>query len=230
MRHTHDGSPERATGLSAADAGDGLALVRGWPDLPPRAAENLQVMLAGNARFRAGEPLHPHGSPGRRRELVAGQHPVAAFFGCIDSRVPGEVVLDQGLGDVLTVRTAAHVLDSAALGSLEYGVHELGVPLIMVVGHERCGAVMAAIEVLEGGLQVPDAIRSLVEALRPAVEATRPIDDEAARTDAAVRWHTRRTVTELLDRSPVVSRAVALGGLGVVGARYDLESGEITPV
>lgn len=208
---------------------DRLEVVREWPDLPPRAADALRVMLAGNARFRSGHARHPHGSPTRRRKVAAGQQPVAAFFGCIDSRVPDEVVLDQGLGDLLTVRTAAHVLDTAALGSLEFCVHQVGVPLIMVVGHERCGAVTAAIGVLEGGVQVPNAIRRLVEVLRPAVEATRAIDDVDLRVDAAVRWHTRLTVEQLLDRSPVLTHAMEEGEVGIVAARYDLGTGEITP-
>jgi carbonic anhydrase len=187
-------------------------------------------MLDGNARFRDGHSRHPHLSPRRRHELaVEGQHPVAAFFGCIDSRVPDEMVLDQGLGDLMTIRTAAHVLDSAALGSLEFCVHQLHVPLIMVVGHEKCGAVTAAIGVLERGVMVPGAIGRLVDAIRPSVEGTRAIDDPVARLDAAVRWHTRRTVTEMLDRSPVLTHAAEEGELGIVGARYDLETGEITP-
>lgn len=208
---------------------DDLRVVRAWPALPPRAADSLRSMLAGNARFRGGRSRHPHESPTRRREVAAGQEPVAAFFGCIDSRVPDEMVLDQGLGDLMTIRTAAHILDTAALGSLEFCVHQLGVPLILVVGHERCGAVTAAISVLEGGVQVPGVIGRLVEALRPAVEATRAIDDHPARLDAAVRWHTRLTVAQLLDRSPVLTHAVEAGEVGIVGARYDLQTGEVTP-
>jgi carbonic anhydrase len=227
-------STEDASTPSTAQAGvsaeaDALRVIRSWPDLPPPAAEALQIMLAGNARFRAGHPRHPHESLSRRHEVAAGQKPMAAFYGCIDSRVPDEMVLDQGLGDLLTVRTAAHVLDDAALGSLEFCVHQLRVPLIMVVGHERCGAVTAAIRVLEGGVQVPSAIRRLVEALRPALEATRSIDDAAARLDAAVRWHTRLTVSTLLDRSPVLKDGVEAGEVGIVAARYGLETGEITP-
>jgi len=213
----------------AAPGVDDAHVVRAWAALPPRAAEALQVMLAGNARFRSGRPRHPHKSPARRRKVAAGQQPVAAFFGCIDSRVPDEVVLDQGLGDLLTVRTAAHVLDSAALGSLEFCVHQVRVPLIMVVGHQSCGAVTAAIGVIEGGARVPSAIGGLVEALRPAVEATGSIVDAARRVDAAARWHTRLTVAQLLDRSPVLTHAMEAGEVGIVAAHYGLETGEITP-
>jgi carbonic anhydrase len=200
-----------------------------WPDLPPRAQKALAALLAGNARFRAGHPRYPHRSPARRRKLAAGQHPTAAFFGCIDSRVPDETVLDQGLGDLLTIRTAGHTLDTAALGSLEFGVHQLKIPLIMVLGHESCGAVAAAIGALEHGAAAPSAIADLVEIIRPAVEATRGISDRVSRLDAAVRRHTRQTVADLLERSRLLAAAVGAGQVGVVAARYSLKTGEITP-
>jgi carbonic anhydrase len=200
-----------------------------WPGLPPRAQASLDALLAGNARFRAGHPRHPHESRARRREVAAGQHPIAVFFGCIDSRVPDEMVLDQGLGDLLTVRTAGHVLDQAALGSLEFGVHQLNTPLIMVVGHERCGAVAVAIGALEGGQAVPSAIGALVEVIRPAVEGTKGITEVVHRLDAAVRRHTRQTVVAILERSLLLAEAVAAGEVGIVAARYSLETGKITP-
>jgi carbonic anhydrase len=200
-----------------------------WPDLPPRAQKALAALLAGNARFRSGSPQHPHESPARRRKLASGQHPTAAFFGCIDSRVPNEMVLDQGLGDIVTIRTAGHALDTAALGSLEFSVHQLKVSLIMVLGHEGCGAVAAAIGALEHGVAAPSAIGDLVEIIRPAVEATRGSADRAHRLDAAVRRHTRQTVADILDRSRLLAAAVAAGKVGVVAARYSLRTGEITP-
>jgi carbonic anhydrase len=200
-----------------------------WPGLPPRAQESLDALLAGNARFRAGHPRHPHESRARRRKVASGQHPIAVFFGCIDSRVPDEMVLDQGLGDLLTVRTAGHVLDLAALGSLEFGVHQLKTPLIMVVGHERCGAVAVAIGALEGGEPVPSAIGALVEVIRPAVEGTKGITEVVLRLDAAVRRHTRQTVATILERSLLLAEAVAAGEVGIVAARYSLETGKITP-
>ncbi|HEY6798342.1 MAG TPA: carbonic anhydrase [Kineosporiaceae bacterium] len=222
---THCQGPPRAPEVSA----DGVRVVRGWPSLPGPAADVLGALVEGNARFRSGQPRHPNASPARRRQLAAGQQPLAAFFGCIDSRVPDELVLDQGLGDLLTVRTAAHVLDDAALGSLEFAVHHLRVPLIMVAGHARCGAVSASIEVLEGVAVVPDAVHALVDALRPAVAATAPVDDPAARVDAAVRWHTRLTAELLSERSPVLRSAVSAGALGIVAAHYSLDTGAITP-
>lgn len=200
-----------------------------WPELPPRAGEALAALLAGNTRFCSGHPRHPHESPSRRRKLAEAQHPRASFFGCIDSRVPDEMVLDQGLGDLLTIRTAGHVLDTAALGSLEFGVHRLEIPLIMVLGHEGCGAVAAAIGALEDGAEAPSAIGLLVESIRPAVEATRGITDRVSRLDAAVRRHTRQTVADILERSRLLAAAVAAGQVGVVAARYSLQTGRITP-
>jgi carbonic anhydrase len=216
-------------GVEPERVGTGLEVTRAWPALPPRAQQALNELLAGNERFQSGHSRHPHESKARRQELEEGQHPMATFFGCVDSRVPDEVVLDQGLGDLFTVRTAGHVVDSAVLGSLEFGVHELGIPLIMVLGHERCGAVAAAIDAVVGGLSVPGAIGHLVAAIRPAVEGTRGILEAPLRLDAAVRRHTRTTAAALLDRSPILATAVDEGRLGVVAAHYGLHSGEVQP-
>jgi carbonic anhydrase len=202
---------------------------RGWPTLPPPARTALGHLLEGNARFRSGRAQHPHQGATWRAGLAAAQHPLASIFGCVDSRVPDTIVTDQGLGDLFTTRTAGHVLDDAALGSLEFGVEELDIELLVVLGHESCGAVTAAITALDGGQHAPGAIQHLVDALRPAVRATAAIRDPRQRVDAAVRWHTRATVRRLVTESKIISTAVRKGRLGVVGARYDLDSGELAP-
>jgi carbonic anhydrase len=207
-----------------------LGAASSWPSLPPSAREPLEALLAGSARFRRGEPLQPMASLSRREELLAGQRPAAACFGCVDSRVPAEAVLDQGLGELFTIRTAGHVIDAAVLGSLEYGVHELEIPLVMVLAHERCGAVTAAIEVVDAGAQAPGAIAALVEAIRPAVEETRGIADHVERLEATIARHARATVAELQMRSPLLRGAVAAGRLSIVSAYYSLRTAEILPI
>jgi carbonic anhydrase len=201
-----------------------------WPDLPAPAQESLDALLAGNTRFRRGESRQPMASLSLREELIAGQRPGAALFGCVDSRVPAEAVLDQGLGDLFTIRTAGHVVDAAVLGSLEFGVFELQIPLIVVLGHERCGAVNASIETIEAGESAPSAIGALVEAIRPSVDETRDITDHAARLDATIARHTAVTVAELTMRSPLLRDAIEAGKLSIVGARYSLTTAEILPI
>ena len=201
-----------------------------WPSLPTAARESLENLLEGNARFRRGESRQPLASLSRREELLAGQKPAAACFGCVDSRVPAEAVLDQGLGDLFTIRTAGHVVDTAVLGSLEFGFHELEIPLIVVLGHERCGAVTAAIEILDAGEEAPGAIGTLIEAIRPAVEESRGIADPVERLDTTIDLHTRTTAAELVLRSPLLRAAVEGGRLSIVPVRYSLSTAEILPI
>jgi carbonic anhydrase len=140
----------------------------------------------------------------------------------VDSRVPPEIVFDRGLGDLFVIRTAAHVVDGAALGSIEYGVEELHVPLVVVMGHERCGAVVASIEAVDAGARAPGDIATLVEGIRPSVDAARGLPGD--RTDNTVRANVQRTV-QRLDASPILHEAWVAGHLKIVGARYELDSG-----
>src|SRR5262245_58593416 len=111
----------------------------------------LQQLLEGHRRYVTGNPLHPHQTAVHRAAIAQHQHPIAIIFGCSDSRVPVEIIFDQGLGDLFVIRLSGHVLTDAALGSIEYAVEELGVPLVMVLGHQRCGAVSAAVAAVTGG-------------------------------------------------------------------------------
>src|SRR5262245_33955643 len=135
-----------ATAVTALAAAPATAAPGPRPRPPVTARAALDELLAGNRRYAAGHPRHPPDSAGRRRLRAAAQHPFAVIVGCIDSRVPPELVFDQGIGDLLCIRTAGQVLDEAVLGSIQYGVEELGVPLVLVLGHERCGAVAATLE------------------------------------------------------------------------------------
>ncbi|MVU77585.1 carbonic anhydrase [Nocardia sp. ET3-3] len=177
----------------------------------------------GNDRFVAGRQQHPGQDASNRAELVGGQHPTAIVFGCGDSRVAAEIIFDQGLGDMFVVRTAGHVLDSSVLGSIEYGVQVLNVPLIVVLGHDSCGAVKATIDALDGGAVPGGFIRSLVERVAPSIllgrrEGLIEVDELEAR-------HVDETSRLLMDHSQTVAAAVAAGRLAIACVTYRLEDG-----
>lgn len=164
----------------------------------------------------------------RRAETSRSQTPFALVLGCSDSRVPAEILFDQGLGDLFVVRTAGHVVDSAALGSVEYAVDVLGVSLIVVLGHEECGAVAAAARVVDDGEVPPGYIRDIAERIAPNVLRAR----RAGAVTAAeiVGQHSMHTVELLRQRSPLVDAAIRRGALAAVPARYSLSSGTVIEV
>ena len=196
-------------------------------------AKAWQEMLRGNERFIKGEPAHPRQDVERREQLARGQSPSAALFGCSDSRLAAEIIFDKGIGDLFVVRNAGQVISDSVTGSLEYAVSVLGVPLILVLGHDECGAVRAAID-----SQGPDApvlpphIASLVSKIVPAVTRVAkgsPVDPAALDSQEVGREHLRDTIAELLDSSELISDAVAAGTLAVVGANYRLLEGRAVP-
>src|SRR5690242_9419555 len=128
-----------------------------------------KALKEGNERFVAGKPEHPSQSIEHRAALAEGQKPIAVLFGCADSRVAAEIIFDQGLGDMFVVRTAGHVIDSAVLGSIEYAVTVLDVPLIVVLGHDSCGAVKATLSALDDGVVPPGFVRDVVERVTPSI-------------------------------------------------------------
>ncbi len=185
--------------------------------------EALRRLLDGNRRYAADRMVHPRQRAPRRDELAAAQHPFAAMLGCSDSRVPAEIVFDQGLGDLFVVRSAGPVLDSAVVGSLELAVEELAVPLLLVLVHERCRAAGAAVAARKGLFHAPGLVAYVTQAIAPAVE-------EAARhpgdlVENTLRAHAALVVDSLRRMQPVLAPAVEAGRLRVVGARYDLASG-----
>jgi carbonic anhydrase len=188
---------------------------------PDDAWSRLQT---GNQRFAGGAARHPDESAGLRQTLAGGQHPFAIVFSCVDSRVPPELVFDQGLGDLFVIRSAGHVLDHAVLGSLQYGVAELKIPLLLVLGHEKCGAVKATVEAVEKHSAASGTdIDALVTAIRPAVlkaQEKHPAD----LIDASVRANTVAVAADL-GTKPIIGAAVSAGKLKIVGARYDLDTG-----
>ncbi|MBI5016271.1 MAG: carbonic anhydrase [Deltaproteobacteria bacterium] len=181
--------------------------------------EALKRLAEGNQRYVAAKASHPDQTPERRTQVAGGQSPFAIVLGCADSRVPPEVLFDQGLGDLFTVRVAGNVLDDAGLGSLEYAADHLGVHLLVVLGHERCGAVDAAVK----GGEAEGRVKYLVKALKPAVSAAKGLPGDVL--DNAVRANVALVVKQLKTSKPVLAELVEDGKLAVVGARYDLDTG-----
>lgn len=184
----------------------------------------MQRLLDGNQRYVLNKSIDLNEGEGRRIEVANGQQPFATIFGCVDSRVPPELVFDRGLGDLFVIRTAGHVVDDAVLGSLEYGVAELQIPLLVVLGHEKCGAVKAAIEAVEKHADVEGGIGALVAGIRPAVEKAE--GESGDLLENSIVAHIRMTVARL-GASPILRDAIGKGRLKIAGARYDLDSGKV---
>ena len=182
----------------------------------------LAELKTGNKHHLAHRYQHPHETLERQRQLASGQHPHAEILSCSDSRVPPEIVFDQGLGDLFVVRVAGNVASDTEIGSLEYGAEHLQVPLIVVLGHENCGAVTAAVQ---GG--PPEGhIGSLVDLIKPAVEKTRGMSGDPVSN--AVRMNVELVVKQLRTSTPILSELVAHGKLRIVGAVYSIETGAVT--
>jgi carbonic anhydrase len=202
----------------------------------PSPAKAWDEMRRGNARFVSGEPAHPRQDVERRHELADGQRPRAALFGCSDSRLAAEIIFDKGLGDLFVVRNAGQVISDSVIGSLEYAVAVLDVPLIVVLGHDECGAVSAAIDsVRSDAPALPAHIWRQIAAIVPAVrrvERQHTVDGVAPTAidaEQVGREHLRDTVAELLHSSELISEAVAEGRLAIVGANYRLAEGTAVP-
>ena len=185
-------------------------------------------MREGNERFVAGQSSHPNQDSSRRSSLVENQHPFAVIFGCSDSRLAAEIIFDVGLGDVFVVRTAGQVIDDAVLGSLEYSVGVLGVPLIAILGHDSCGAVSATKAAVDTGEMPPGFIRDLVERITPSV-LTSMREDKHEVNDMVVE-HVKQTSKRLVDSSRVISDAIDSGRTAVIGLSYSLAEGRANVV
>ncbi|MDQ5908027.1 MAG: Carbonic anhydrase [Pseudomonadota bacterium] len=221
--------PPQITRPTASDLTEG-------PVASPQEA--LQRLMEGNQRFVASRQIDPNRSHQRRTAVANSQQPFATILGCVDSRVPPEIVFDRGIGDLFVIRSAGEVIDEAVMGSIEFGSFELKIPLVVVLGHERCGAVKAAIEAVEhgGGDQKhgkakgkhsaePGQIGYLVQGLRPAIEKAKSwgmgdLAENAMRANVSL-------IVQRLKKSPVLSAAVESGRLKIIGARYDLDSGGV---
>ncbi|PTR40073.1 carbonic anhydrase [Rhodococcus sp. OK611] len=184
-----------------------------------------KALKQGNDRFVNDASLHPSQGIADRAKLVDGQHPTAVLFGCGDSRVAAEIIFDQGLGDMFVVRTAGHVIDSSVLGSIEYAVEILNVPLIVVLGHDSCGAVKATLDALDKGAIPNGFIRDVVERVAPSIlmgrnEGLKEIDELEAR-------HVVETGSLLMQRSRIIADRVERGSCAIVGVTYKLSDGRV---
>ena len=193
------------------------------------ASQALARLREGNRRFAAGRSEQPSLSPGRRRELLAGQQPFAVIFGCSDSRVPAELVFDQGLGDLFVIRVAGNVVAPSLVGSVEFAAEKFGTRLVVVLGHSDCGAVKATLETLA---QPPEKrshnLDSIINRIRPSVETLFETDlrhDPDTLMYHAVHANIRASANQLRHASPLLEDLVQNDGLLITGAEYNLETG-----
>lgn len=189
-------------------------------------AQAWKALREGNQRFAAGIPQRPGQGFAHRAQLVSGQNPQAVLFGCADSRVAAEIIFDQGLGDMFIVRTGGQVIDSAVLGSIEYAVTKLGVPLIAILGHDACVAVGATLQALDTGELPGGYIRDMVVRVMPTILAGRK--DGLTSIDQFEARHVQDTATNLLQHSHVIAEAVHAGTLAIVCLTYTLADGCVT--
>jgi carbonic anhydrase len=219
-----------AIGLGALSvpAGPALAAFSGPPAMTPDQA--MKKLMDGNAKFVAGELEATQAIAERRTDVAAVQRPFAMVLCCADSRVPPEHVFDQSIGALFVCRVAGNILEPGGLGSFEYAIANIGSPaLLMVLGHQRCGAVTDTIKLIAAGKSAPPSIRTIVEDIRPAVRTTpRGTLSETEYTEAVVRAHARSTARAVTSRSPIIAQAVAEKYVKVVAAHYSIDSGKVT--
>lgn len=208
-----------AQGQAAAPATTPLAT---RPPGPEAAAESLRQLQAGNLRFQKGQLQHPDETLQRRHDVALKQAPFATVLACSDSRESPELLFDQGLGDLFVVRTAGHVLDNAVIGTLEFAVAELHVPLLVVMGHQRCGAIKATLDAVTTAALAPGQMEALVDAIRPALLLAKGEGD--IRFTNVVKANVKVTI-DRLQNSKLLSEAVAKQQLRIIGAYYQLDTG-----
>jgi carbonic anhydrase len=216
-----------AGGFVLGYATNSLILSQTLPSPSPTVTtpdEALSSLLAGNVRYVHRSPIHPNQSAERQAEVAQGQHPWGAILGCIDSRVPPELVFDQGLGDLFVARTAGQVIDNVVLGSVEYAVTQ-GVKLIMVLGHGNCGAVNATIKMLQTNGHADGQIGAIVEAIKPAVQQAQSQPGDLL--DNSTRANIALEVKYLKSSSQIISHALDQNAIKLVGAMNDLTTGAV---
>jgi len=191
-------------------------------------------MSAGNERFVNGAPSHPNQDVTHRGSVADGQTPYAALFGCSDSRLGAEIIFDVGLGELFVVRNAGQTISQSVVGSLEYAVAALNVRLILVLAHDKCGAVQAAVDSRRpDAVMLPVNIKALTDTIQPAIDrvllnnATTEVDE--INIDEVGEEHLRDTIAELLGTSELIAEAIAAGNVAIVGANYNLREGHVIP-
>jgi carbonic anhydrase len=196
------------------------------PKEPQEVLQPLEILKIGNQRFVKGYPIHPDETLERIRELKKGQHPFAVVVGCSDSRIPPELIFDQGLGDIFTIRTAGNVIGDYELGSVEYAVEHLHCKLVIVLGHENCGAIQAFVS--SDNQRHEDHIQTIVDYIANEDEEKAILDSIKTNPDLAVRANIKHGVFLLQNSTPILKQLVQSGKLSIVGAYYDLDSGKVT--
>ncbi|MFM8319705.1 MAG: carbonic anhydrase [Chloroflexota bacterium] len=181
----------------------------------------IELLVEGNRRYTAGKAQHPHQSIERCAETLSGQRPFAILLSCADSRVPPEIIFDQGIGDLFIIRNAGGILDEVVLGSIEYGIERLDIPLVMVLGHTKCGAVTAAVKASEA----PGHIDRIVKTILPAIESSKSLPGDPVLN--AVIANVALSTEQLKNSQPFLAERVKLGKIQIVGAVYHLDSGEV---
>lgn len=215
-------------GLAAATVGLTAPAATAAEHAPTTPIAALDRLLAGNARFTQGQAAHPRQTLRDVRKLAAGQHPFAITLACADSRMPPEIIFDQGIGDIFDTRVGGNIVDDMLLGSIEYAVEHFSPPVLVVLGHERCAAITATIDVIEGGDEPPGHIAAIADALIPIIEPV--LDEPGDKVDNAVRANILAQVRALTADSDIVRAKVDAGKLVVIGARYDLDTAVVTLV
>lgn len=191
------------------------------------ASQALQMLKDGNQRFIDGKSIHPHSDFERIKEVSTGQKPFVTINGCSDSRVPPELIFDQGFGDVFVVRNAGNVSDTDEVGTIEYGTEHLGTNLVVVMGHTKCGAVTAVAK----GDHVEGSIPKLVDNIVPAVEKVKHSHKNEEYTkwiNEAISENVNQSIKDILSKSEIVSKLVKEGKVKVVGAVYDVDTGKVS--
>lgn len=197
-----------------------------FADNPPSPNDVLEALTKGNERFVTGKPAYPHQDAARKAELALGQHPVATVISCSDSRVPPELIFDEGLGDLFTIRVIGNIGSLDETGSAEYGTEHLGTSLLVVLGHTKCGAVTAAVTHAQVHGSIPPVLAHINPAVRTAKHdhPTLKGDELIAETIKVNVFH---SIQELFNRSSIIRHRVSSGKLKVVGALYDISTGQV---
>ncbi len=211
----------RTTALGSLVAGLLFTQVTPAQETTASADEALRELKAGNEHHQRHSYAHPNETVARQRQLVSGQQPHSMILACADSRVPPEVVFDQGLGDLFTVRVAGNIVDDAVVASFEYAVEHLHTHLLVVMGHQSCGAVTAAVD----GGDAPGHLPSLIAAIRPSVDSVRSMPGTLL--DNAIRANVENAVKQLRASGPILKDAIAKGELRIIGAICSLETGAV---
>jgi carbonic anhydrase len=199
----------------------GIACLAADPSPGPSAQTALQWIRYGNERHMAGKYVHWHQSAQRRADVAGTERPHTIVVSCSDSRVPPEVLFDQGLGDLFVVRVAGNVIGDHELASIEYAAHQLGAPLVVVLGHQRCGFVAAAVR----GGEMPGRLGSIAAAMAPAL--ARAKSQSGDRVEQTIQANVTVNVESIRSSEPVLSRLAQAGKLEVTGAYYSLDTGEV---